>query len=138
MKKKNIIIACVMLFFLTAGSVAWYIFNKPHRSLSDATSIIISADSLLAAYLRDEKLANLTYLDKALTINGEISELTTNQSGETVIILKTEDPMAGVVCTLQGKPVRTLQKGQQIKVKGFCSGYISDVVLRDCLLIDEK
>jgi hypothetical protein len=138
MKKKNIIIATVMLLFLALGSLAWYIFNKPHRSLTDAISVKISADSLLAAYLKDEKLANLTYLDKALIINGEISELTTNQSGETVIILKTEDPMAGVVCTLQGKPAITLQKGQQIQVKGFCSGYISDVVLRDCLLINEK
>lgn len=127
-----------MLIVLASGSLAWYIFNKPHRSLTDAPSIQISADSLLAAYLRDEKLANTMYLDKALIINGEISELTTNQSGETVIILKTEDPMAAVVCTLQKKPVTTIQKGQQIQVKGFCSGYISDVVLRDCLILNEK
>jgi hypothetical protein len=138
MARKNIIITLLVLILLALSIGAWYIFNKPHRSLEQAELISVSADSLLASYMQNEKIANAKYFDKALAVNGEISELTTNQSGQSVIILKTQDPMAGVVCTLQEIPETGLKIGQQVQVKGFCSGYISDVVLRDCQLIKEK
>jgi len=138
MTRKNIIISVVILLLLALSTGAWYIFNKPHRSLEQAESINVSADSLLASYLQNEIIANTKYLDKALVVNGEIAELNKNQSGQTVIILKTQDPMAGVVCTMQKLPETELNIGQEVQVKGFCSGYISDVVLRDCQLTKEK
>jgi len=138
MTRKNIIISVVILLLLALSTGAWYVFNKPHRSLEQAESITVSADSLLASYLQNEKIANTKYLDKALVVSGEIAEINKNQSGETVIILKTQDPMAGVVCTLQKIPETGLNIGQQVQVMGFCSGYISDVVLRDCQLIKEN
>jgi hypothetical protein len=138
MKKKNIIAAILIIFFLAVSLAGWYIFNKPHRSLDKAETIRINADSLLSAYIRDEKSANTMFLDKALKVNGEIAELNTNQAGQMVILLKTMDPMSGVVCTLRDKPKETLHVGQQVVLKGFCSGYITDVVLRDCQLETEK
>lgn len=138
MTRKKIIITTLILVLITLSYGAWYIFNKPHRSLEDAQTVTVSADTLLAAYLRDEKLANIIYLDKALAVNGEIAELTTNQSGQSVIILKTQDPMSGVVCTLQETPLTVLQTGEKVRIKGFCSGFITDVVLRDCQIIKEN
>jgi tRNA_anti-like len=138
MTKRNIIISVIILLLLASITGAWYIFNKPHRSLDQAESITVPADSLLASYLQDEKNANSIYLDKALVVSGEIAEINKNQSGQTVIILQTQDPMAGVVCTLQKIPETGLKIGQQVQVMGFCSGYISDVVLRDCQLIKEN
>ena len=138
MKKKNIIAAIIVIFLLAVGFAGWYIFNKPHRSLDKAETVRINTDSLLAAYLRDEKSANTIFLDKALKVNGEIAELNTNQAGQMVILLKTMDPMSGVVCTLRDKPKEALKVGQQVVIKGFCSGYITDVVLRDCQLETEK
>jgi tRNA_anti-like len=138
MKKKNIIAVTIIIFLLAAGFAGWYIFNKPHRSIDRAETLSINTDSLLAAYQLDEKSANIIYLDKALKVIGEIAELNTNQAGQMVILLKTVDPMSGVVCTLRDKPKVTLHVGQQIVLKGFCSGYITDVVLRDCQLETEK
>jgi len=86
----------------------------------------------MAAYSRDEVSANAIYLDKAIVVSGEIAELNINQADQTVVILKTGDPISGIVCTIKEKPATPLQIGQQVKIKGFCSGYISDVVLRDC------
>jgi hypothetical protein len=138
MSRKILVITVVVLVLGALSIGSWYIFNKPHRSLDQVETITISADSLLSAYLQDEKVANTLYLDKALVINGEIADLTVNQSGQTVILLKTKDPMAAVVCTLQVKPEAPLKKGMPIKVKGFCSGFMADVVLRDCHIILEN
>ena len=138
MPRKNLIVSAIVLIVGALSIGSWYIFNKPHRSLDQADAISVSADSLLASYTRDEKMANSIYLDKALIIKGNIADLSINQSGQTVIILKTQDPMAAVVCTLQEKPESPLQKGALIKVKGFCSGFLTDVVLRDSQIIKEK
>ena len=134
MPKIKIIISSLLVLLLVLAIGGWYAFNKPHRSLSDSTFIKISADSLLASYQKDESVANSVYLDKPLFINGEIAEINTNQAGEKVIILKTSDPISGVVCTLREKLVKIPKIGQQISIKGFCSGFISDIVLRDCQL----
>jgi tRNA_anti-like len=135
MSKKNILIAVILMILFGLGSLALYIFFKPHRSIEYEATVTVSADSLMAAYTRDETSANTLYLDKALVVSGEIAELKTNQAGQTVVILKTGDPISGIVCTIKEKPAKPLQIGQQVLIKGFCSGFIADVVLRDCQIM---
>jgi hypothetical protein len=61
-----------------------------------------------------------------------VASVKTNQEGKTVAVLKTSDPMFGVQCTM--KETTTLQAGQQVVLKGICTGYLMDVVLIDCYL----
>jgi tRNA_anti-like len=110
---------------------AWYVFFKPGRSIDREPAIALKSTDIYNAYLHDEKSANAHYLDKALIITGKISEVKTNQQGQQVIILETEDPIFGVVCTMV-KPVN-ISKGKDVSIKGFCTGYTTDVVLRDCI-----
>ncbi len=137
MKKKNILIATFLIILLALGSLALYIFFKPHRSIENEVTTTVNADSLMAAYMRDEAAANIVYLDKALVVTGEIAEININQEGQTVVILKTGDPISGIVCTIKKNPAKSLQIGQQVLIKGFCSGFISDVVLRDCQIMSK-
>jgi hypothetical protein len=137
MTKKNILITTFLIFLLVLGALASYIFFKPHRSIDNEITISVNADSLMAAYTRDEVAANAIYLDKALVVTGAIAELNINQAGQHVVILKTEDPISGIVCTIKKNPVKPLQIGQPVLIKGFCSGFISDVVLRDCQIMSK-
>jgi hypothetical protein len=137
MSKRNILLSAFLIILLVLGSIAVYIFYKPHRSVDNEATITVSADSLMAAYTRDEVSANNVYLDKALIVSGEIAELNTNQAGQTVAILKTGDPISGIACTIKEKPTAPLQIGQPVLIKGFCSGFIADVVLRDCQIISK-
>jgi hypothetical protein len=125
-------------FLITVGIIlgfiaisAWYVFLKPGRNINNETGITISSTDIYKAYLKNEKSANANYLDKAITVSGKISEVKSNQKGQQVIVMETEDPIFGIVCTMQ-KPVNTAA-GKEIKIKGFCSGYTTDVVLRDCI-----
>jgi hypothetical protein len=137
MKKKNILIATFLIILLALGFLALYIFFKPHRSIENEVTTTVNADSLMAAYTRDEAAANNGYLDKALVVTGEIAEININQEGQTVVILKTGDPISGIVCTIKKKPGYELQIGQTVQIKGFCSGFIADVVLRDCQVLSK-
>lgn len=134
MSRKNIIAAIVISVLLGAGWLAWNVFFKPHRSVEDSPVTRVRADSLFLAFQSDESAANARFLDKGLEVSGEIAELNTNQQGQMVVILDTGDPLGGVVCTLV-KATSGLTKGQRVRVRGFCSGYLTDVILRDAIIV---
>jgi hypothetical protein len=131
MKPLNPFLLLGVVILAFAAFSAWYVFLKPGRNIVNEQAIAVKAGDIYDAYLTDEKSANHLYLDKALTVSGKISEVKTNQQGQQVIVLETSDPIFGVVCTMS-KPVEAAA-GKEVRIKGFCTGYTTDVVLRDCI-----
>jgi hypothetical protein len=118
---------------IIGGFVAYKTWNAPHRDVRDEKGIVVTAQNLLNAYVTDEKQADSVYLDNAIEVSGEVTEISENAQGKTVISLKTDDPMAGIRCTMiESVAVKT---GDQIKIKGKCTGYLMDVTLIDCYLL---
>lgn len=125
----------ILIIGLTGAVVVYKMYNKPHRSVLDAKAIALNAADLTAQYEADENKANGQYLDKVLSVSGEITDISKNQKGETVITLKGTD-MGGVICTLEGKESQDIKKGSSIKLQGICTGYLTDVVLVRCYLAE--
>jgi len=131
MKKVLIII----LLCIVAGlAVGFYMWNKPHKKIENATGIPVTAMALCNAYSADEAKANTLYLNKALEVSGEVSDVSKNQDGGMVVLLRSNDPMLVVQCTMRDKNVQ-VQKGKTVTIAGFCSGNdITSVLLTDCIL----
>lgn len=130
-KKFLIAIGLLVLIGICTGIYMW---NKPHKKVEDAKGISITAEALSNEYNKDEKAADVKYLNKAIEVSGTISEIDKNQDGGLMVILQTADPMAGVQCTLRDKAA-VVAKGQNIVIKGFCSGNgITGVSLTDCVI----
>jgi hypothetical protein len=134
--KKYIIRSIILLIFALAFYGTWQLFFRQHRSVTDEKAMEISAVNLFNAYSTDESNANKLYLDKALIVSGTVLETKMNRENKQVVILKTDDPIFGVVCAIKD-PVAGLAAGNEVRIKGFCSGYTTDVVLRDCILIKQ-
>jgi len=136
-KKRKKLITWVLLSVLvilgTGGIVGYKMYTKPHRNVSQAKSLQVTAAGLVAAYENNEANANSMYLDKILEVTGEINEVTKNQKGETVITLKGGD-MSGVICTLEGIASPDIKPGSSVVIKGICTGFLTDVVLVRCVL----
>ena len=134
MKKTGKILLAIVLIGLVIGAVIFYkLWYAPHRDVKDETAISVTAQGIIDAYSSDEKKANTLYLDKAIEVSGEVTDISKTQQGKTVISLKTSDPMAGVRCTM--KENADVKPGDQIKVKGICSGFLMDVTLIDCYVV---
>lgn len=131
MKKQTIFILTLTLVVIP-GIVIWNYINKPVTKVDNVTAITIEADALVNAFVKDEMLANKTYLNQAIAVTGTISELSKNQDGKTVIILQTSDPLNGVQCTLRDSA--TLSIGNRVTIKGYCTGYTLVVILSDCII----
>ena len=127
------ILVVVLLLVAIGVCTGIYMWNKPHKKIEDASGIVIDAKVLAREYSADEKAADAKYLNKAIEVSGTLMELDKNQDGGVMVILQTDDPAAGVQCSMREKGL-DLKKGH-ITIKGFCSGNgITGVSLTDCVV----
>ncbi len=138
--KKKIVLSFLLLGIVMGFGTWYYVFvysANHHRSAANEHTIDIAADQLVTEYQLNEAASNAKYLNKALKIVGEVTEVNKNQEGKTTITIKSNDAFANVFCTLQSA-ITTLPKvGSKICLKGFCTGFLSDVVIIDAIVVNE-
>lgn len=131
MKRSITILITLSLLAIVAAYIWFFIWNPAPPSIEKTKSIVIDAVALFDAFSQNEKKANADFLDKVLEVRGEVTNVTMNADGSAVILLKTNDLMFGINCTMEEKNIQ-LKKGDQVTLKGLCTGYLTDVVLIRC------
>jgi len=126
------LLAFILVLF-AAGVAIWFYTNKPNRTVADERGMEITAVQLVKDYQADEAAANTKYLDKVLQVSGTITEVSKNQEGKPTVLLSSEDAMTSVFCTLKDEV--SLTPGATISIKGFCSGMLSDVRIREAVVV---
>jgi hypothetical protein len=96
--------------------------------------IQITAVAIFDSFSNNEQSANTQFLNKAIEVTGTVSDVKKNQAGNTVVYLKSDDPIYGVNCTFKQDP-GIITKGSTITFKGICTGYLSDVVINEGIMI---
>ena len=129
MKKKTlrVIALLVVIMIVIGGTIAYKLYNKPHRSAATENAVAIAAADLVKEYEKSEANANKKYLDKAIQVTGRVADTASNQQNKRVITLQGSD-MSGVQCTLLENN-NTIKAGDTITVTGFCTGYLTDVII---------
>ena len=135
MKKLRTVALFILAVGISIAAYLWFfVWNKPQVNVAKAESIKIDAPVLFKEYSTNEQTANKNYLEKIMEVRGEVTSVTKNAEGLTVVLLKTEDPMFGINCTMEQKDIR-VKEGETIVLKGICTGYLTDVVLIRCFQI---
>jgi hypothetical protein len=147
--KKNI--AIFLLFTLMIGlAVVYYMYNKPHKNVAEASpDFITTADSLYAEYSGDEKASNAKYLDKIVELTGNVQTLNLENALEPNVVLIAADGEGTVTCGFKPEmldKIKSLAAGATIKIKGQCKGLTGDasldllaspdVVLTNCTVVE--
>jgi hypothetical protein len=135
-KSMKILMIIGIIVLLAGGGLVYWIFNKPHRDVTQEKAVQLTAQKLFDAFKANEANANKLYLDKAIELSGEVSEVIKNQEGQIVVNFKTNDPLFVINCTFKTNPGE-LKVGQNITFKGICTGYIPDanVVINEGVLV---
>ena len=134
MKTWKKILAALIVIIVVAFCYAYYVWNKPARDVTKEQGIRITAVAIFDSFTDNEPAANAAFLNKAIEVTGKVADVKKNQAGETVVYLQSSDPMFGVNCTFRQDP-GTITKGSTITFKGICTGYLSDVVVNEGILI---
>ena len=135
--KKFLII--LLILAAAAGSYGYYLYNKPRSGVSEmTTAFTLDAKGFYSEYNTDENTANTKYLGKVIEVTGKIRSVDTDDRGTINIALETGD-MGAVNCQFEKKDkMPSVVAGNIVRVKGVCSGFLLDVVLVDCEIINEK
>lgn len=139
MKTKILLIAPIA-FAIVAG-VIYSMYNKPHRNIANENpSEHVSASELFDAFSTNETEANTRFLDKTLVVKGVVVEKSENPDGSYHCLLESDDMMFGVSCFFdsdQADAFLKLNEGDEVLIKGLCTGFTSDVILNHSTIILE-
>ena len=126
---KRIFLVAIALAVLSGAGVYYYVFiySASHRSAGDAIGLAVIADSLAMAFEADEVAANGRYLRQVLRVTGTVLEVSSNQQGQQTLLLGQPDAFANVFVTMETPA--SVVAGDLVTVKGFCDGFLSDVVI---------
>jgi hypothetical protein len=138
MKKISIYILIIGLLGIFIGYKVYY---KPHINVAEKSiDISITANILLADFSSDETKANAKYLDKIIAVKGRVTKVEFNGE-KAAISLQTKDDFGSVVCYLvkdEFKKSAEIKEGQEVVLKGICTGFLMDVILVKCIIINSK
>lgn len=129
MKRKSLKRISLILFtgIILASSVGAYMWFKPHRDVQATSAFAtLTAKQLTDEFTADAAKANAKYLasdgnSKVLIIEGKVSNITENQNGDKVIVLKAEGDKVGVSASFTKETnanTASLKVGDIIKIKG--------------------
>jgi hypothetical protein len=135
----------VALFFvvfiaLSAILAALYFYNLRSSDLSKAKpDFVISAPELQKAFENNEAEASAKYIKKVLEVTGKIASVKPADNDVISISLVTESDLSSVICTFNAVKDKSIFKtGEDITLRGECSGFLMDVLLNNCALIRPK
>lgn len=131
----------ILIITIIASIVIVKLFERPFSNLErKSPDFTTSATIISTAFELDENAANSKYVDQILQIKGRISDLTITD-GSSVIILTDETGKSSINCKM--RPLDNLnslklEKGTEITIKGVCTGYLLDVIMVNCVIVNES
>ncbi|HET9057384.1 MAG TPA: hypothetical protein VFN30_11130 [Chitinophagaceae bacterium] len=135
--RKKIGSVIILILAITIAYIGYKKYTAGPVDIKSAKAFTVAASKLLQDYSNAETEANKRYLGKILVVTGEVKEVAKNQEGQSIVILKTDDPINSVNCTMEEKPVQ-FQPGSTVSLKGLCTGYLMDVYVTRCYVIKNK
>ncbi|MEO5581215.1 MAG: hypothetical protein ABIR66_00870 [Saprospiraceae bacterium] len=131
------ILLVLFVLALLGGYIGYKMYNKPHQDVSAAHIVVrLTADALLTAFKENETEASIKFINKVIEVSGNIAD-SKNENSQIIIQMETTDVLSNIICTLdstQTSSKKDFKIGDSIRIKGICSGFLSDVILDRCVV----
>jgi hypothetical protein len=134
-------IALFVVFFIALGGIlaALIMFNKKHIDTSKARpDYVVTATALEKDFEDNEISASGRYINKVIEVSGSITSVTADSS-HLNISLKTGNDLSSVICTFQSSAdAAKLKAGDEVTLRGECSGFLMDVLMKNCAIVAKR
>lgn len=104
-----------LCFCLAAAYLGYNYVYQEHRDVKEEQAVFnLSSSTLFQEFSENEASSNAKYINRIISISGEVNSVTENQ-----IVLK-----PGVVCQLDSTfYIKNILQGDTIELKGRCIGF---------------
>jgi hypothetical protein len=142
MNTKKKIFLCIAVLAIAAGLYGYKEYNRKNKDLATVSADIkISSGKLISTFVKNEVDANKKLLDKVVQVDGVIREIIKDEKGYYTIVLGQDGDMSSVRCsmdTTHQESVAAVQKGNNIEVKGICTGFNADELLGSDVILNRS
>ena len=131
----------VVTFIALSGILAaLYMYNLKHTDMAKAKpDFVITASELLKEFEDNETAASTRYVNKILEVKGTIASVKPAENNVMNISLMTESDLSSVICTFNAiADPSAFRTGDDITLRGECSGFLMDVLLNNCAVIEKS
>jgi hypothetical protein len=140
--KTYVKIALFIVSFIALSAIlaALYLYNLKHTDMAKAKpDFVITASVLNKAFEDDETSAATRYINKIIEVTGTIASVKHAENNFLSISLVTGSDLSSVICTFPAitEPSK-FNSGDEITLRGECSGFLMDVLLNNCAVIEDK
>lgn len=126
---------------LVAVIVGVYFYTLGQKDLTNASAdYAMTAKELYADFDTDEQAANDKYLDKIIEVSGKVSSVEMSADTMLNVMLMSDSDFGGVQCTFNNTKdpsALDITKGDNVVIRGICSGMLMDVQLHNCVLVSD-
>lgn len=140
MKKPVKIILFIIIVVAVAGAAAgiWLFNKKPADLKKTKPDMFVTATILQKEFEENESEASVKYVSKILEVTGIIASVKRDGEGLPTITLKTDSDFSSIICTLNSsQDTDVLTPGNEVTIRGECSGFLMDVLLNNCAVIEK-
>lgn len=123
----------ILALAVIGGGIGYYFWNKPVQSVAkQEAAVTTTAHQLTSDFQRDQGTATAKYLDQIIAVSGTIHEIIPGEGLKMQVVLSGNDAASNVSCVLEEDHetflARNLKKGDQVSIKGKCTGMIEDMI----------
>lgn len=136
MHRKKIYIGILTLVLASIGYVLVQYLKAPEEEVEQ-----VDIGELITMFQDNEKLANDTYTEKIIEVEGVVEEISFLNNRHTILLRGDKFAENFILCDMAFKSKdgkERITKGDTLKLKGICKGYLLDVIMLNCVPIDEK
>lgn len=118
-------------------------YTKPARiEVSKVENVNqVAIEDLIQGFQIDEEKANADFIEKVLEIKGVVKEISFLNDRHTILLKSKNFSQSFVMCDMSplgNYNINELVKGDTIVLRGVCKGYLLDVIMLNCIPINEK
>ena len=139
--KPYIKVALFVVAFIALSGIlaALYYYNLKHTDMSKARpDFIISSTLLQKAFEDNETTASQKFINKIVEVTGTIASVKPGENNILSISLVTGSDLSSVICTFTAiGDTSKYVPGAEITLRGECSGFLMDVLLNNCAVIEK-
>ncbi len=115
-------------------------YNRTHKDVNqESAAFTVSSEEITGAFNSNEKEANKKYLDKIVSVKGTVKSIETDDLGSNTVVMGNTNSTLSVRCSLDSiynDDAKKIKMGEQITVKGICTGFNSDELLGSDVLLN--
>lgn len=135
MNNRRLIIIFISILVIFGGYLGYRGFDRKKADVKEMEpEFQVTADELMTSYEADEAGADVNYLDKIIEVTGTVDEVITNEDNSVTVALTTSG-LGRVNCTLRKTESSDIESGTEMTLRGECKGYLIDVIMTNCSII---